>query len=204
VDASYSSRGPIDIDGPFRLRMARDGSTLVLADEQAADGSKQLVLRRLWRSDAPAAEANAVDITSSSSRSQVLTVTYRDDVSLDASSFDNRDLRITGPNGFVTYAKFDRVLRSKSGGGWVRVRYKLAAPGGSWDSADNGAYAIRLRDGQVRDNAGNSTEARTLATFVVNVPAGRVAAAARSSLIGTGSTGADDGETDSIVIVLVP
>ncbi|CAN5540297.1 hypothetical protein BH09PLA1_BH09PLA1_30800 [soil metagenome] len=163
-----------DAEHAVALRSAADGSILLLVAE-GDDTHGRSIIRRIWRDNAPVAELNALPIESARSGSQVLTVMYRDDRAIDTSSFDNRDLRITGPNDFVRYAKFDRIIESKSGGGWVRVRYKLAAPDGSWVAADNGTYSIRVRGGQAVDTDGNGIDARTIGSFVVNVaPSSRV------------------------------
>jgi hypothetical protein len=108
-------------------------------------------------------------IFAETTRPQTFDVTYRDDVAVDATTFDKRDLRVTGPGGFVAYAKFERILATMNDGGMVTARYKLAAPGGTWDAADNGEYTVRLRDAQVGDTDGHFTAARTLVRFVVRV-----------------------------------
>ena len=60
---------------------------------------------------------------------------------------------------------------------WTRVptaqrrsaTYCVAAPGGIWDAAASGTYAVALRPGQVCDVAGNFAPAATLAWFNVAI-----------------------------------
>jgi hypothetical protein len=51
------------------------------------------------------------------------------------------------------------------------VTYTLAAPGGTWDTGDNGTYTVSLVGGQVKDAIGTSADAGTLGTFDVSVGA---------------------------------
>jgi autotransporter-associated beta strand protein len=47
--------------------------------------------------------------------------------------------------------------------------YSIAAPGGTWDSGDNGTYTITLQDASVADTLGNVTSETVLGTFTVNI-----------------------------------
>jgi len=96
------------------------------------------------------------------------TVTYSDDVAIDVTSLDDNDVRVTGPNGFSQLAT--RVAITDSSNGSPRtVTYRIAAPGGTWDSIGNGNYNIALQGNQVRDSAGNSAAASNLSSFSVNI-----------------------------------
>jgi hypothetical protein len=99
----------------------------------------------------------------------VLDVQLRGDAPIDLGLLDQRDLRVTGPNGFLRYAKFSGVISTNSDGTLITARYKLIAPGGVWDAADNGTYSIRLQDRAVGDEDADLTGGRTLGSFVVNV-----------------------------------
>src|SRR5437763_3093287 len=87
---------------------------------------------------------------SATTGSLVFTVTYSDQQGVNALSFDNRDIRIAGPNGYARYAG---VFGSSSNGdGTVRVaRYKIPPRGLRWDDTDNGTYTVRLHGFQVFD-----------------------------------------------------
>ncbi|WP_353475011.1 CBM35 domain-containing protein [Salipiger sp. H15] len=111
----------------------------------------------------------AADITAAGGASATVTITFSDDVALDASSFGTGDISVTGPNGALQVTGFS--LSAAGNGSPRSVTYTLAAPGGSWDSADNGAYTVALLGGQVTDTSGNPVAANAaLASFNVSVP----------------------------------
>ena len=121
----------------------------------------------------------------------MLAVHLRDTDAINVATLDNRDLRVTGPNGFVRYAKFAgfRANGNKS----VVARYKMPAPGGSWDASDAGLYRVRLMGGAVRDEAANGTVARTLGTFQISAPASTpLGRAIPQSFVNQRSKDADD------------
>jgi RTX calcium-binding nonapeptide repeat (4 copies)/Calx-beta domain len=100
---------------------------------------------------------------------QTFTLQYADNVSVSALSLSNRNIRVTGPNGFSQLATLVGV--NPGGNGVVlAVTYRINAPGGVWDSADNGTYQIDLLTGQVFDTAGNAAPASRLGSFTVNSP----------------------------------
>ncbi|HEX8913853.1 MAG TPA: hypothetical protein VF796_16005, partial [Humisphaera sp.] len=65
-------------------------------------------------------------------------------------SIGAKDVVVEGPGGPLKVTGVTSVI---TGGHYVAT-YRFAAPGGSWDAADNGAYAVRLAAGQVRDAQG--------------------------------------------------
>src|SRR5439155_980148 len=87
---------------------------------------------------------------------------------LDASSFDSSDVTVTGPNSFGANATFISV--DTSGNGSPRtVTYRITAPGGTWNVADNGPYTVTQNASQVKDVAGNYRAAGTLGTFTASI-----------------------------------
>ena len=97
------------------------------------------------------------------------TVTYTDTVSsLNVSSLDNNDVTVTGPNGYIAAATFISV--NPFGNGSPRTAtYRVNAPGGAWDSNDNGLYSVTQNANQVKDVAENFCAAGTIGTFSFNV-----------------------------------
>jgi hypothetical protein len=94
------------------------------------------------------------------------TVDYADNLALDSSSLGNGNVRVTGPNGFDQLASL--VGASPSGNGTPRTAmYQISAPGGTWDSADNGVYNVAIVGNQVRDTAGNALAATPLGSFTI-------------------------------------
>jgi uncharacterized protein YkwD len=94
------------------------------------------------------------------------TVTYSDNVALNARTFDNYDTLITDPWGVRRYGAVAKI--SAPGNGTPRtVTYLMKAPGSRFDAADNGVYTISLRKKQVADTTGNLNAGRILGQFSV-------------------------------------
>ena len=72
-----------------------------------------------------------------------MTVTYADDSGIDATSIDTGDVSVTGPNGPLAVTGVTVV----GNGHDVTATYTIAAPGSSWDAADNGAYTVAVNAG---------------------------------------------------------
>lgn len=182
LDSTFGDGGRILIDADKTAILTRAGDgTMLMGLYRTGVGDAPLILSRIWTNDAPAATLQLRTITTASARSQILDVTYRDDGSIDLTSLDRRDLRVTGPGGYVAYAKFESVLVTENQDGRIIARYKLAAPGGSWDVLDNGEYSVRLMVGQVRDDDGNAAASRTLGRFIVRVNTARATSAVKAS-----------------------
>ncbi|CAN5686133.1 hypothetical protein BH09PLA1_BH09PLA1_14490 [soil metagenome] len=202
-DTGFGSDGVVafgEAMGIGAISLAKDGSILIRVahrNNQTFDAIYEL--QRLWRDDAPAAIATVKNITLAN-RTVAIDVAYRDDGAIDISTVDSRDLRVTGANGYVKYARFDSIVSSTNNNGMVVARYKLAAPGGSW-TGKNGTYDVRLRADQVRDDEGNGTTARSLATIVVNVPGEARPAWAQSMPATSTSTNQRDGVFKDIALI---
>lgn len=172
-DTAFGESGLVDLGQnrtPTFAGLARDGSILVSSTfVNTETNTTAYELKRFWRDSAPAAIASVKNITTAN-RSVTIDVAYRDDGSVNPSTLDSHDLRVSGPNGYAKYARFDSIVTSTNDNGVVVARYKLPAPGGTW-AGRNGTYDVRLRDGQVFDTDGHSTATRTLASFVVKVAA---------------------------------
>jgi uncharacterized delta-60 repeat protein len=148
-----------------RIAVNPDGSYIGVG----GDSSGQAVLARFFRDDGPVALLKVQGITSPKSTAHPLTITYRDDDAIDLTTLDDRDVRVTGPNGFVRYARFSAILNNADPR-QVTVRYKLTAPGSVWDATDSGVYTVRLRTDQVADEDGNFASTPTLGSFRVSIP----------------------------------
>lgn len=81
------------------------------------------------------------------------TVRFDDETGIGLGSIASSNLNVTGPNGFVSQVRL--LSKTQVGSKTVDGFYRLAAPGGSWDSSDNGLYTINVLSGQVKDNAGH-------------------------------------------------
>jgi hypothetical protein len=114
-------------------------------------------------------------------RAYGFTVTYAAPAGTSLATFDAAGLQalsVSGPNGFAADARTVRVKRSKDGMR-LRVRYLLDAPGGKFDSSDNGVYAVLSRDGVSASGAPRallaSTGGAALGEFRVQARAPRLA-----------------------------
>jgi uncharacterized delta-60 repeat protein len=72
-------------------------------------------------------------------------VVYSSDQPMDASALAS-GVAVSGPSGFGQAADPARMTFGR-GGSRVVVRYRVNAPGGAFDAADNGTYTVELRAG---------------------------------------------------------
>ena len=91
-------------------------------------------------------------------------VTYRADAGsrVDVASLGKGDAVVSGPGGFAGWPELVKTRANKSGTK-VRATYRVSAPGGAFDSADNGAYTVSLPQGAVasaRSDVGRAAGAR--------------------------------------------
>lgn len=136
----------------------------------------------------PTASSITSNITTAGATTYNFTVTYTDNVAVNTLSLDSNDVRVTGPNGFNQLASL--VSINTSGNGTPRTAtYRITAPGGSWDTADNGTYTLALQANQVNDTSNNFATANTLGTFLVDIDTtAPTATAIAGSVTTTGGT----------------
>ncbi len=97
-------------------------------------------------------------------------VTYTDDTAVKVATLDNQDIRVTGPGGFNQLANLVSVDGATDGKVRTAV-YRVTAPGGRWDGADDGTYTFTLQPDQVSDINNNLAGAKTLGSLVVSFTA---------------------------------
>ncbi|MCU0533101.1 MAG: DUF4347 domain-containing protein [Hydrococcus sp. Prado102] len=116
----------------------------------------------------PTATMSASNITVGGGSGYTFSVNYRDNEAINVATLDGNDIRIVGPNGFSQLATLVSV--DNSGNGSPRTAtYRITAPGGTWNDADNGTYTIALQANQVGDVSNNLMSAATLGSFQVNL-----------------------------------
>ena len=93
-------------------------------------------------------------------------VTYTDDVAVRYQTIGAGDVQVTGPGGYSQLGTLSNL--SFSAGTWTAT-YRVPAPGGTFDAADNGTYLIAMRGGEVSDAAGNFVSAGTLGSFAIRI-----------------------------------
>jgi hypothetical protein len=97
------------------------------------------------------------------------TVTYAAGLPILASSVDDDDVLINGPNGFGTFATV--VTPPPANATPLAVTYQFTPPGGAWDWSADGTYTVILAAGAVSDTAGNVGPATTvMGTFQAQIP----------------------------------
>jgi CSLREA domain-containing protein len=110
----------------------------------------------------------AGNVTTSGGTTYSFTVSFSDNLAIDSTSIDGSDIRVTGPGGFNQLATLVSV--TPGGNGTPRTAtYRITVPGGAWDTADRGAYAIAVEANQVFDTAGNGVGAASLGSFLVSL-----------------------------------
>lgn len=133
---------------------------------------------------APAATATIPAAATAAAAAHQFTVTFTDNVAIAVASIGTGDVRVTGPNGFSQPATF-LGLDANTNGTPRTATFSVAAPGGTFDSADNGTYTVTLLAATVSDPSGNVAPQTTLGTFTVNVapiPVDSTAPAATASI----------------------
>ena len=120
----------------------------------------------------PTAASNPGTQVAAGASTLAFSVTYADAAGVDVSDIvsNNAAVRVTGPNGYSRLATFVG-LDATTDGTPRTATYRVAAPGGAWDAADAGTYAIRMEEAQVSDVNNNFVAAGTIGTLTVVAPA---------------------------------
>src|SRR3954466_2110193 len=115
----------------------------------ASDNVRPHFPRSIFKSDttAPTPKLAPTTAVAPGALSQGFTVTYSDAGLIDASSLSTGDVRVDGPNGFSTIAQLVSVDQRQNGPSRTAT-YRFTAPGGFFDSSDNGVYALNLQANQ--------------------------------------------------------
>jgi hypothetical protein len=85
---------------------------------------------------------------------------------LGAAKVDAGDVLVSGPRQFSKAAHVSQAVASADGTRML-VTCRIAAPGGTFDGADNGLYRIILREGALNDGTAVSLPARVVGAFRV-------------------------------------
>jgi len=134
-----------------------------------AEGTRVDYIEFIPKESLSTATLSSSNILEPDGQTHTFTVTYTDDDGINISTLDSSDLWVTGPNGYSQLAQLISV-NSSSNGSPRTATYRINAPGGRWDTIDNGNYTVSLRSNQVADTEGNYISAADLGTFKANVP----------------------------------
>lgn len=109
--------------------------------------------------------ANASSYASSPYR---FTVTYSDDVAIDATTLSDNNLLVTGAKGPAILATF--VSATPAGNVTpVIATYQFSPPGGVTNFGNDDAYTISMQPTQVKDTSNKSVPASKLGNFTINI-----------------------------------
>jgi hypothetical protein len=102
-------------------------------------------------------------------------LTYRADAGnrVDVASIGNGDAVVSGPGGLAGWPEVVKVRANKAGTK-VRATYRVSAPGGAFDAADNGTYTVSLPQGAVasaRSTGGRAADTRATGATLAPVDA---------------------------------
>jgi uncharacterized protein (TIGR03437 family) len=134
----------------------------------------------------PTAAATPANVTTAGASSYTFTVTYTDDIAINVATINADDVRVTGPNGFNAAPTFVNVDNNTNGTPRIGT-YQITPPGGSWDTADNGAYNVVMQASQVFDTSGNSVAAGNVGSFTVNIFTPQTFTVTNTNNVGAGS-----------------
>lgn len=109
-----------------------------------------------------------------------LKMSYTHPSGINLATVGDNDILVTGP-GFSQNMQLVRAKAQKQGT-VARATYRLAAPGGTWDVADNGVYTVALQPGAVAATDGTATTSGLITKFVVNARAPRTRGTGSASL----------------------
>ncbi|QEH32017.1 hypothetical protein OJF2_04860 [Aquisphaera giovannonii] len=132
---------------------------------------------------APAASlssAPTVAAAASATSTTTVSVAYADGASgLDASTFGPGNVAVGRGATVVGYSVSGNV-----------VTYNIVAPAASWAASPQGAYAVSLVAGSVRDLAGNAVAAASLGSFLVDTAPPTASLASAAAVVASGAAGA--------------
>jgi hypothetical protein len=114
--------------------------------------------------------AGATTIRQATTSAATFVVTYHGltALDLDGGLGEHDALRVVGPNGYSQLAEFVGVTPSFDGRSQIAT-YRVPAPGGGWNAADNGAYSIEILPGQISDSLGRDLPAAPIGALWVNI-----------------------------------
>jgi hypothetical protein len=139
-------------------------------------------------------------ITSASTTPATTNVTYTDPAGINQSTISGSNLVVTGPSGQSLSVSVSAKAFSTDGTE-ASVSYQIAAPGGSWTSAEDGTYKVYISAANsVADKVGNTVVSNgqnlQIGTFTVNIPATvPIGTKLTGTAIGTSGSYSNDGNT---------
>jgi uncharacterized delta-60 repeat protein len=103
----------------------------------------------------PSGAISAPNVTSAGGGSYSFTITYSDNVAVDASTINIGNASVITPGGGRLAPRLVTLSPDDGDAGTIVATYTVDAPGGSWGAQDNGTYSVTLHMQSVRDTAAN-------------------------------------------------
>lgn len=147
----------------------RDASPNANGNASATGGFSVNVAPATSDTTPPAASIAVSNITTPGGASHTVVVTYTDETAIDATTVGIADIQVTQEIGGAGVEVTGVTSQVSQDGKTATATYTIAAPGGAFDAADNGAYTVLLRAAEVKDLAGNSVASASSAAFSVNI-----------------------------------
>jgi parallel beta-helix repeat protein len=124
---------------------------------------------------APTSSGSFPDVTILGGASYSLSVTYSDNAAISLASLATGNIRITrtsGPNNYVPFSVLATYVGTTAtqNGTPIVADYIFNPPAGSWDTGDDGNYAVSVEPNQVTDTSGNAIAGAVIGSFAVNIP----------------------------------
>ncbi|MCC6124947.1 MAG: hypothetical protein IT426_08295 [Pirellulales bacterium] len=161
----------VTLTTPVTAKLFKLTATRLTGDNYVHINEWQLLGDATTESDPPIASAVPANVTAAGGNAKFIEVTYADAANVDMTSVATGNLLVSGPNGF-SVAPYFYDASDFTNGASRTATYWFIPPGGYWDVADNGDYAVTLQANQVRDAFKNAAaQAVVLGVFQVNVPA---------------------------------
>ena len=154
-------------NGTYSISLAAGAVTDTSGNGVAAGSASFNVSASVVDNSPPTASISAPTITDAAGGTQTVTVTYNDNVAIDATSIADGDISVSGPGGPLTVTGV--TFAPNANAPTITATYTVVAPNGSWDATDNGTYVIAINANQVHDTSGNAV-AITSGSFSVNIP----------------------------------
>jgi hypothetical protein len=137
----------------------------ILSRTSAVSSLVESVEPRLVLAANPVALAQGNAIRHINNSNHTITVSYIDDVAIQAASIGTGDILVNGPNGYSQVATLQTVS-STVNAARITATYTVTAPGGTWDMTDRGAYAIYAVASEVTDGT-NTLPFGQIGSFLV-------------------------------------
>jgi hypothetical protein len=151
-------------------------------------------------SQPPTATLSANAVVTAGNPSHAFTLTLTDNQAVAVASLDAADVQVTAPDGTTPLPVFFSGVDENEDGTPRLATYSVDAPGGTWNSADNGTYTVTLLADQITDPTGNAATGSVLGSFQVAIPVWTVTVEAIPDAGGsvTGGGSYDQGDTATL------